>query len=197
VRTLWIDDHHDTARYDAHLRDNLGEFAGVFGDIAPVAFACTAWRLSVPPARSPGLVHWHRRVLSAACVRSDWDGSLTAQVSLVSPWPAALSWPRDWDRDRGWRDWPTVLGQYVHPLARDLASTPYLRASLLIEAPLSFADLPPTPEGPEDAVAETARRAVTVLARELNELVSPIVRKLENGSTGQPLADHEGAAGGE
>jgi hypothetical protein len=188
MQVLWIDHHYDTERaeeganrYDAHIQRNMMEFAGSFGDIAPVAFACTAWRLSVSAALSPGYVRWHRRILSVACVRNQWDGTLTAQVMLVSPWPAALAWPREWCRDRGWRDWPNVLGQFVHPTQRDVATTAYLRASLLIEAPVPFDGLPPAPEDPHDAVAETARRAVAVLVRELNDLLAPIIEKLESG----------------
>jgi hypothetical protein len=41
-------------------------------------------------------------------------------------------------------------------------------------------DLPPAPEGPDgDDVEERARRAVTVLVRELDELLTPIVDQLE------------------
>ena len=173
VRALWVDGDHE-AEYDTRIRRDTREFDGSFGDIAPVAFACAAWKLGVP-----GYVRWHRRVLDVVCARNSWDGTLTGRVTLVSPWPAALAWPRDWCRDQGWRDWPNLFGQFVHPAEKDLTVTPYLRASLLIEAPVAFAGLPAAPDGPGDAVAETARRAVSVLVRELNDLVAPIIGKLE------------------
>lgn len=183
MRAVWTDDSERggdaTTRYDAHLHRNVAEFTGSFGDIAPIAFACTAWRLSIPPALTPGYARWHRRILDVACVRNQWDGTLTAQVELVSPWPAVLDWPREWCQDRNWRDWPNLFGQFVHPTPRDIATTPYLRASLLIEAPLAFDGLPPAPDGPQHAVAETARHAVAVLIRELNDLIEPIIQKLE------------------
>jgi hypothetical protein len=46
-------------------------------------------------------------------------------------------------------------------------------------APLPLDSLPPAPEGPTDDVAGKARHAVTVLVRELNEILTPIVRQLE------------------
>lgn len=186
VRALWIDGGYDTergdggtARYDAHIHRNLSEFTGSFGDIAPISFACTAWRLSVPPELCPGYVRWHRRILDVACIRNQWDGTLTARMTLVSPWPGVLAWPREWCRDRNWQGWPNLFGQFVHPTARDIAAKPYLRASLLVEAPLAFDGLPPAPDRPGQAVAETARRAVAVLVRELDDLVQPIIQKLE------------------
>jgi hypothetical protein len=51
-----------------------------------VRFAVTAWRVAT--ALSPGYVRRHRRIVSATCLRSPWDGSLTCEVSLVSSWPA-------------------------------------------------------------------------------------------------------------
>jgi hypothetical protein len=183
---FWIDHDYDreragdgVSRYGAHIRDSVRAFAETWGDIAPVGFACVAWRLATDPLLSPGYVRAHRRVLSAICERNPWDGSLTAKVRLVSPWPAVLNWPRDWFRDRGWQDWPEVFGQFVEPAPRDLAKVPYLRASLLVEAPVPLDDLPAAPDGPEQDVEGTARRAVIVLVKELNELISPIVRQLE------------------
>jgi len=184
---FWIDHDYDrehapdgVSRYDAQVRASIEEFAGSWGDIAPVAFACTAWRLATEPALSPGFVRWHRRVLDATCVRNSWDGTLTVQAQLVSPWPAALTWSRDWWRDRGWRDWPEVFGQFVEPAEQDLAKIPYVRATLRIDAPVPLDDLPAAPDGPGEDVEGTARRAVIVLVRELNELISPIVRQLED-----------------
>jgi hypothetical protein len=185
---LWIDHGYDrehsaagSSRYGEHVRQRGGDFSDAWGDIAPVTFACTAWRIGVPPALSPGYVRWHRRILSATCHRNQWDGTLTARVRLVSPWPAALAWPREWWRDRGWRDWPEMFGQFVQPTERDLTRAPHLRASLLVEAPLPLSGLPAAPDGPRDDTEETARRAVTVLVRELNELLTPVIRQLECG----------------
>ncbi|HEY9524800.1 MAG TPA: hypothetical protein VIR33_16305 [Thermopolyspora sp.] len=183
---FWIDHEYDReragdgiSRYGAHVRANVEEFADSWGDIAPVEFACTSWRLATTPLLSPGYVRRHRRILDATCVRNSWDGSLITRVRLISPWPAAITWPRDWWRDLDWQDWPEVFGQFVEPAERDLAKVPYLRASLLVEAPVPLADLPAAPDGPGQDVEGTARRAVIVLVKELNELISPIIRQLD------------------
>jgi hypothetical protein len=159
------------------VRSRIDEFAGAWGDIAPVTFAVVAWRLATD--LQPGYVRRHPRIVSATCARSSWDGSLICDVTLVSKWPAQLTWSRQWDRDRGWRDWPQLFGQYVGPSEQDLTRSPHLRASLLVQAPVRLDDLPPAPDGPGAEVEQSARRAVTVLVRELNELLNPIVDQLE------------------
>jgi hypothetical protein len=184
-QAFWIDENFDRehasggrSRYGEEVRRRIDEFADAWGDIAPVTFAVVAWRLAT--TLQPGYVRWHPRVASATCLRSSWDGSLTCDVTLVSPWPAQLTWSRQWGRDRGWRDWPQLFGQYVAPSEQDLTRSPHLRASLLVQAPVQLDDLPPAPEGPDgDDVEEMAHRAVTVLVRELNELLNPIVDQLE------------------
>ncbi len=96
-----------------------GEFAGTWDDISPVPFTVTAWRLAT--SLTPAYVRWHRRITAATCLSSPWDGSLVCEVSVVAPWPAELSQARTWCRDRGWRDWPQLFGQYAPPSERDLA----------------------------------------------------------------------------
>jgi hypothetical protein len=183
-QAFWIDENFDRehapggrSRYRDEVRRRVDEFAPAWGDIAPVTFAVVAWRLAT--TLQPGYVRWHPRIVSASCLRSPWDGSLTCDVTLVSPWPAQLTWSRQWDRDRGWRDWPQLFGQYVGPSEQDLTRSPHLRASLLVQAPVRLDDLPPAPEGPADDVERAAHRAVTVLVRELNDLLNPIVDQLE------------------
>jgi hypothetical protein len=184
-QAFWIDGNFDRehapdgrSRYSDEVRRRVDDFADAWGDIAPVTFAAVAWRLAT--TLQPGYVRWHPRVVSATCLRSSWDGSLTCDVTLVSPWPAELTWSRQWGRDRGWRDWPQLFGQYVAPSEQDLTRSPHLRASLLVQAPVRLDDLPPAPEGPDsNDVEQLAHRAVTVLVRELNELLNPIVDQLE------------------
>jgi hypothetical protein len=185
-QAFWIDQDFDRdhapdgiSRYGAEVRGRASEFAESWGDISPVTFAATAWRLAT--ALRPGYVRWHRRIVAAACLCSPWDGSLTCEVSLASPWPAELTWTRQWGRDRGWRDWPQLFGQYVPPSEQDLTRSPHLRASLLVQAPVRFDDLPPAPAGPGGEVSRRAQLAVAVIVRELNDLISPMVQQLEAG----------------
>ena len=106
---------------------------------------------------------------------------MTCAVSVISRWPAELTWTRQWQRDRGWRDWPQLFGQYTTPSDQDLTRSPHLRAMLQVEARVPLDDLPPAPGGPDKSVAPAARRAVIVLARELNELLAPMIGQLEAG----------------
>ncbi len=185
-RAFWLDEHfdreratHGGSRYEAEVLGRIDEFADVWGDIAPVAFAATAWRLATE--LSPGYV-LRRRIVSATCTRSPWDGSMICAVTVISRWPAELTWTKQWQRDRGWQDWPQLFGQYTTPSERDLTRRPHLRAVLQVEAPVPLDDLPPAPDGPDGTVAHVARRAVTVLARELNELLAPMIGQLEAGA---------------
>ncbi|HXW46706.1 MAG TPA: hypothetical protein VEL03_18090 [Streptosporangiaceae bacterium] len=183
---FWLDESFDRehapdglSRYEAEVRRRVDEFADAWGDIAPVTFAVAAWRLAA--GLSPGFVRWHRRIQSATCLRSPWDGSLICDVRLVSPWPAELTWTRQWWRDRGWRGWPQLFGQYVPPSEEDLTRSPHLRALLLVQAPVRLHDLPPAPDGPDADVPQAARVAVGVIVRELNDLLIPIIAQLEAG----------------
>ncbi|GAA3987295.1 hypothetical protein GCM10023085_81710 [Actinomadura viridis] len=194
-QAFWLDERFDRERatlgtglYAERLWANLGEFDGAWGDIAPVTFCCAAWRVATPPFMEPGYVRWHRRILEASCVRNTWDGSMTAQVTLVSPPPASLTGSREWWRDRGWQGWPEVFGQFVEPAEQDLAKAPHLRATLRVDAPVPLDRLPAAPEGPGDLdgparpgeFAETAHRALVVMVAELNELLMPIIAQLED-----------------
>ena len=181
---FWIDESFDRehatgghSRYAEEVHRQLAQFDPAWGDFAPVTFAVVAWRLAV--SLSPGYVRWHPRIVSATCLRSPWDGSLTCDITLVSPWPAQLTWSRQWDRDRGWRDWPQLFGQYTGPSEQDLTRAPHLRASLQIQAPVPLTDLPPAPAEASDDVAGAARRALIVLVRELNGLLDPVIDQLE------------------
>ncbi|SCG74478.1 hypothetical protein [Micromonospora humi] len=186
TRAFWLDENVDRergtggrGRYEAEVLRRTDEFADTWGDIAPVAFAATAWRVATE--LSPGYVRRHRRIVAATCAPSPWDGSLICAVTVISRWPAELTWSRQWQRDRGWRDWPQLFGQYTTPTDQDLTRSPHLRATLQVEAPVPLGDLPPAPDGPGDAVAATARRAVVVLTRELNDLLHPLIGQLEAG----------------
>jgi hypothetical protein len=183
-QAFWLDDSFDRehapdgqSRYRAEVRRRVYEFADAWGDIAPVRFAVTAWRIAT--TLSPGYVRWHRRILGAICTRSPWDGSLIGEVNLVSPWPAELTWTKEWQHDRGWRDWPQVFGQYVTASDEDLTRNPHLRAWLVAQVPVPLNDLPAAPAGPDDDVDMAAQRAVTVLARELNAILGPLLDQLE------------------
>ncbi|WP_433133740.1 hypothetical protein ACQPWW_16675 [Micromonospora sp. CA-240977] len=185
-RAFWLDEQFDRergtdagGRFEAEVQRRLDDFADSWGDISPVGFAATAWRVATE--LSPGFVRWHRRIVSATCTRSPWDGSMVCAVTVISRWPAELTWTRQWQRDRGWRDWPQLFGQYTTPTEQDQTRSPHLRAMLHVEAPVPLDQLPPAPDGPADEVSTAARRAVVVLARELNDLLAPMIGQLDAG----------------
>ena len=180
MKTFWLDRDHDRYRDLVRAGHPVHPvFADTLGDVAPVAFACAAWSLATPPLLDPGYVRWHRRVLSATCSRNPFDGGLTARVELVSPLPAELTTTRAWWRDRGWRGWPELFGQFVQPTHHDLSRNPHVRTTLLIEAPLPLDGLPEAAE--QDAGVEAAaERAVTVLVRDLGDLVGPVLQQLDS-----------------
>ncbi|GAB6903305.1 hypothetical protein [Kineosporia succinea] len=179
----WIDQQYDREhgdRYATHVRALQTVFTETYGDISPVGFACTAWRLATLPYLDPGYVRLHRRVISAVCERNPWDGSLTARIQLIAPPPEPLAKTQVWGRDRGWKGWPVVMGQYLEPSPEELSRFPFVRPLLLIDAPVPLTDLPPAPEEAGPELAALATRAVSVLARELNELMGPVISALES-----------------
>jgi hypothetical protein len=183
-QVFWLDEAYDrehapdgVSRYGAEVRARAHEFAGTWGHISPVPFTVIAWQLAA--SLTPAYVRWHQRVTAAACLCSPWDGSLICEVSVVAPWPAGLARTRLWCQDRGWRDWPQLFGQYLPPSEQDLTRAPHLRASLLIQAPIPLDRLPPAPAGPARDAPGTARRAVAAVARELSDLLAPMIEQLE------------------
>jgi hypothetical protein len=186
LRVFWLDEGYDrehaadgASRYAAEARARSGELTCTWDGISPVPFTVTAWRLAT--SLMPAYVRWHRRITAATCRCSPWDGSLTCEVSVVAPWPSELARGGLWRQDRGWRDWPQLFGQYVPPSEQDLARAPHLRAALLIQAPIPLDRVPPVPAGPEGDVAATAHLAVAAVARELNDLLAPVISQLEAG----------------
>lgn len=205
MTTVFRLDRGTRERYAQLVRFHQDLFADTWGDIAPVEFAAVAWRIATPPLTStPPYVRWHRRVLSAEAVRNSWDGTLLARVRLVAPSPVNLAAmppvpsetpptsPFGDDRTRepgdgAWRGWPNSFGQFVTPTDRDLARGPFLRATVLVEAPLPLTGLPEAPDGPEAAFEEDADRAVAVLVRAMDRLLAPIVAGLESSGPDVPL----------
>ena len=91
---------------------------------------------------------------------------------------------RAWWRDRGSRDWPNIFGQFVDPADQDLAKIPYVRSTLQMDAPIPMDDLPAAPDRPRADLPEIAHRALVILVRELDALLSPVVTHLDRGISG-------------
>lgn len=185
---FWIDREYDrenasdgVSRYGFYVR--AASFESWTDDDRAVELAVFAWETATGPVMAPAYVRKHRRVLSARLARSDWDGSLLARVELVIPQPKPLRWMRS-DEDRGmWRDWPVdtspfgTRDRFYEPDNDELARDPYLLATASLRFTVPSGDLPePHPDG---ADVDTCQQAVAVVVRNLNEIVGPVIQRIE------------------
>jgi hypothetical protein len=72
----------------------------------------------------------------------------------------------------------------VAPAEQDVARSPHLRGTLIVDAPLPLANLPTAPETPDaplPLIQDAARHAVSTVVRELNALLAPVVKQLDEG----------------
>jgi hypothetical protein len=182
---FWIDTEYSggITRYGAYVRQ--GSFEPYSDNDRAVELAVYAWERGTGPVMSPPYVCRHRRVHRAQLARSDWDGSLLARVDLVISQPSPLRWMRT-DEERGyWRDWPVDQhavrradeAPFYEPDSDELASDHYLLCTASLRFTVPSAGLPqPHPDG---ADVETCQRAVAVVVRELNAIVAPVLRQIE------------------
>jgi hypothetical protein len=186
---FWVDSGYDRehasdgiSRYGAYLRD--AAFEPWTDDDQATEWAVFAWEQATGPVMSPGYVRYHPRVLAARLERSGWDGSLVAGVNLVSGWPeeikAALAAGLGLgDTHAYWRDWlAEYLGgsvSYHEPNEADVATRPYLLATLSLQFTVRSAALPQPPAS-SAALLNAGQRAVAVMVTELNRVVGPVLR---------------------
>lgn len=174
------------SRYGSYVRDRMSAFAESWNgtwDDGTVPFATTAWRTATGPVMAPGYVRRHPRILSAQIVRNEWDGSLAADVSLITGWPSALQ------KLTAWHDWPSehsffsdrevfmepsgedvVRHQFLMPSARLCFSMPEAQAALAV---------PHAGYARPGAAEAEAREAVAILVDALNEIVGPVLARIE------------------
>ncbi len=195
---FWIDYGYDAdhasdgaSRYGAYVRMAAGTvFAecwdGTWDSPAHRAarFAAAAWQTATGPVMAPGYIRMHPRVLSARTEVNGWDGSLTGAVTLAAPWPAPLARSGDWRGGQRWQDWPlqhTLGGPdfYREPGEDELTRGPYLLAKARLLFPLAAGALPAAPDGPRDALEDTARTAAEALVSAMNTAVAPVLDALE------------------
>ncbi|WP_344923055.1 hypothetical protein [Streptosporangium oxazolinicum] len=186
-----IDEEHDgdhasngkISRYGNYLRRNEEMFADGWGTSDPVRFAGIAWSIANEPIMTPGYVQPCGRVLGSRVHASGWDGSLTAEVTLATEWPAALARDeRAWRGERGfWRSWSAVSysGTLRGPGEEELTRSPYLLTTSQALFTLDAGGLPPVPAEPGPWAEQAARVAVAALVKKLNAVVGPIIEQLE------------------
>ncbi len=215
---FWIDQEYDRdfasqrggSRYHAYLRDRAHSIAKMFDehtrmyddDTPPtVPFALRAWEIANGPIMSPGLVRRHPRVDGVTLSRSEWDGEVIANVSLVVPAPAVLRnatdpngrWYKDRRRDSwGSRHFEGVSGQDLAEPGGYLVTTSeviwQLAAGNLPEVVWKPNDDPRIllHDKPEDFVMQlvhdlfpTAEECVAELVRQLSRQITPLIEQLE------------------
>jgi hypothetical protein len=189
VAAFWVDRDYDreyasdgVSRYGAYLRG--AAFEPWTDQDRTVEFAVFAWERATGPVMSPGYVRYHPRVLAARLGRSGWDGSLAAEVTLVSRWPeeiktAAARPVRLGGKEAYWQDWPAeCLGGgtvcYHEPTEADVAARPYLLATLSLQCTVPSAALP-VPPATAAALLVAGQQAVAVVAAELNRVVRSVL----------------------
>lgn len=190
---FWVDDEYDqnyasdgVSRFGAYIRQKTNVFASSWDgtwDDSVSEWAADVWRIATPPVMAPGYVRQHRRVLHSTVERSHWDGSLTAAVELVTPWPNALESSTS-QCARHWRGWPIEVNPwsgeefFVEPSEHDLTKDSYLlaRTKLFFRVPVN--NLPTPPSGPDDHLEDRARHTVASLVTELSRVVTPLLEAL-------------------
>lgn len=195
VDAFWIDREYDrdnadigtSSRYGNYLRQRPGTFTDIAGhgyDDPTALFVEAAWRIANNPIMVPGLVRWHRRILSASIDRSSWDGQLVADVVLATGSPSGL--PSTSKDGQYWRGWWEPDTWRAGPGEDDIAKHPYMLASVRLLWTLPEGAVSPIRglqqdlEGPNmGAIYGNAKYAVVELVRALNREVSPVLARLE------------------
>ena len=187
------DDEYDQAngdyggsRFANYIRGRAAMFSacwdGTYESSLAERFAVMAWDVATGPIMIPGYVRQHRRIMAADPAVSDWDGSLVARVDLITCQPRNLSYVPN--GGGFWRDWPAEASWsgdgdlYAYPSGEDLTRSGYLLTSVSLQFALpAFTGLPAAPVATPSLreLADTARTAVRVLARELSAIVDPVI----------------------
>lgn len=198
---FWVDEEGDrlsasdgVSRYGAYVRDRIaGEFAecwdGTFESGLAERFAALAWRTATGPVMAPPYVCRRPPVLSAG-FGLDADGGsdgLIATVEIASPWPRGFD-ARAGGQRQSWQPWRwehsfgSGLDYPRGPWGDEVTGGGYFAlATLKLVFPVAPGLLPdaPGPRQRRGEVEDIARRAVAVLAAELNRVAGPVIAALE------------------
>jgi hypothetical protein len=176
---FWTDPD-ETERYGNYVR--LETFDPWDPPGRPDELAVFAWRRGTGPVMAPPYIWDHHRVLSARLARDDYDGQLIATVDLLTTAPRELR-GAPLPGDGHWRDWPSdwsFSGDHTvwhDPYGPEFAGgARYMLGSISLQFPVTC-ELPAP--GPDGADAETCVEAVAELVRHLNEIVGPVIDRIE------------------
>lgn len=172
------------SRYGNYLDSNSATFQDIVRDgydDPTNHFATAVWRIATGPIMSPPYVRSPARVLSTGVYRSDWDGEVVLDVTLICPPPAVLRDARTW-RGSYYQSWPyNWLGDLEGVGGQELTRNSYLLTSSQVLIRLDPGTLPRLDEVPVRG-AELLRQAdryLDALVIELNREISPLIDRLE------------------
>lgn len=187
-RILWTDDKYDrqyasdgVSRFGAYVQQRAHMFASDLDSLTPVDFASTVWAIACSPVMSPGYVCTRRDVWAVTCFSGEEGRVLIADVEVRLPWPAglrgtgpAIGWT-SWARSKGTWDDPPL---FIEP--EDQAHALLVNAHLRV--PIEMDHLPaPCKPGALDVMV--AKRAVAVVAGQVNAHVGPLLAELTDSDT--------------
>lgn len=163
------------SRYGAYLRQKRTMFDRGDGPTDDaVSFALAAWRVAQSPIMAPGYVQPHPRVLAAD---EHWDdyGRAAVLVQVAAPLPEPVARSIDRWRWRGWERHGHDPSFWVAPYDND---RPAAYTMVTLRIPLDGAALPRPRYRAGAADTTTAKQAVQVLCRLLNDQVDPVLDAL-------------------
>ena len=183
-----IDDGYDrdhasdgVSRYGTYLSISAGWFTDDGADRAPyttdpVDFAAAAWAIGSSPNMTPGFVRPHWLISGATVRRSCEDGSLLADVSVVSQaTPPALR------KVRGWGGWLYERGRMYEPDAEQVAARPRMLTSVRLVFSVPASSLYVPQDAPERLTVRDAAASVRRAAELLGGQVAPVLAELGGG----------------
>lgn len=181
-----VEDQYD--RYAFYVRQERARLTDdLWTDDKTTEFAVAAWRVAygsssgyVPMA--PGLIRSHARILSAELYRSQWDGSLRAEIELASERPKVLNSAQTPDGEY-WAEWShysSLTNDAFYIGEQDVTARPYLVATAQAQFTLPTAGLPDSETLTDPADLEgLALTTVRELVYLLNRQVTPLIELLE------------------
>lgn len=190
---VWVDREYDRHKAEQPGGSRYGEYvradAGLFGEAweredRRAWVASIAWQIASAPFMEPGYISRHPRVFELHVAPCGWDGSLIVRLELITPQCEILTRSREWQGDRGWRDWlntPWGPDHFDLPTDEQVLKEPYLLSSsvLMFGVPAdALPDVEPVPLAGEDLV-DVATRAVDAIADAINTAVSPAIATIE------------------
>lgn len=187
-RIAWTDEYTDRAnasdgvsRFGAYIRQRAHLFADDLDSLSPAAFAATVWTIGCSPVMSPGYVRTRNDVWAVTCWCGEEPGILVAGVEVRLPWPPGI---RGSDSSSGWVSWARSRSTWDDEAPLLIPPDERQHALLVtghLRVPVAEELLPaPCPPGALDVMV--AKRAVAVIAGQVNAQAGPVLMALQESA---------------